>query len=44
MTDKLLVESHGAVRRLIINRPRNRNALDAETTDALRAAVLAAGS
>lgn len=42
MTDKLLVESHGAVRRLIINRPRIRNALDAETTDALRAAVLAA--
>lgn len=42
MTDKLLVESHGAVRRLIINRSRIRNALDAETTGAIRAALLEA--
>jgi 2-(1,2-epoxy-1,2-dihydrophenyl)acetyl-CoA isomerase len=42
MTQKLLVEATSAVCRLIINRPRIRNAVDAETMDALRAALLAA--
>lgn len=44
MTDKLLVDKTDGVCRLIINRPRIRNAVDAETTDALRAALLEAES
>ena len=39
MTDTLLVEQHGAVTRLIINRPRIRNAVDASTMNALREAL-----
>lgn len=39
MTDKLLIDQIGAVCRLTINRPRIRNAVDAETMNALRAGL-----
>lgn len=39
MTDKLLVQATGPVTTLSINRPRIRNAVDAETMDALREAL-----
>ena len=41
MPASVLVERHDAVTVLIINRPEVRNAVDAETMDALRAALLA---
>ncbi len=43
MTDRLLVTRAGAVTTITLNRPALRNAVDAETMLALRAAVLACG-